>query len=282
MQCPYCGLVRYRADWSNTQWNVWRSTARGKDGWLRNCCRECSETSGWYYNRGTAPQPPPTGWAGQASTPPHPPSTSSSSSFSSDDVPNTSSSSSGSSDDPRIRFCGPLIVGAWDYCPLSRTELEQQLAGAEYWLRTNVPDKFFAMVEHLWNDTNLAYRDDLRRFNRKNGLSEKKHLMKLFSYWGAIRVPTWAVRLCSPGYPGFADPGNKCYAEFFRRVWPNSHICEYNDATVGDVVEALLGWHTYQVQVCATVFAVDVVNLITTIEQSVFASYALNFWYKEG
>ena len=105
-------------------------------------------------------------------------------SASSDDAPGTSSSSSASSDDVRIRFCGPLIVGAWDYCPLSKTELEQQLSGAEYWLRTNVPDKFFARVDNLWNDTNLAYRDDLRRFNRKNGLSDKKHLMKWFSYWG--------------------------------------------------------------------------------------------------
>ena len=172
MQCPYCRRMRYKADWSSVQWNVWRSTARGADGWLRNCCKQCSDVFGWYYNRGPTPLPPPTGWAGQASTPTPPPSTSPSSSASSDDVPGTSSSSSASSDDVRIRFCGPLIVGPWDCCPLSKTELEQQLNGAEYWLRTNVSDEFFAMVEHYWNETNLTYRDDLIRFNRRNGLSD--------------------------------------------------------------------------------------------------------------
>ncbi len=72
------------------------------------------------------------------------------------------------------------------------------------------------------------------------------------SYWGAISVPKWATKRTCPEYPSFRTLEILVYAQAFRRVWPDCRLADrvaYNDCTVGDHLEAFLGWHTYWVQV---------------------------------
>ena len=105
--------------------------------------------------------------------------------------------------------------------------------------------------------------------------------MKLVSYWGAVSVPKWATKWTSPEYPGFADVGNHVYAKTFRQVWPDCRLADpaaYNDCTVGDHLEAFLGWHIYWVQVHQAEFLEQTRDVITCLEQALFSAWAM-FWF---
>ena len=51
MQCPVCNQRRAKCYWSDPQWQAWNPVTRGKDQWLRNCCRVCEQVTGQYYNQ---------------------------------------------------------------------------------------------------------------------------------------------------------------------------------------------------------------------------------------
>ena len=150
---------------------------------------------------------------------------------------------------------------------------------ATAWLKKNVPVKFWDQVEDMWIDQNLKYRSQVEEMNTRLGLSQKTSLRKLLSYWGAIAIPKWAMRWSAPGYPGFADATNYVYASVFRLVWPGSRLCGCNDETLGDHVEALLGWHIYMVQVHDAVFPVVTRDVITCMEQAFSSEWCMGFFY---
>ncbi len=78
---------------------------------------------------------------------------------------------------------------------------------------------------------------------------------------------------------GMADMCNYNYALVFRRTWPSSHIACYNDVTIGDHLEALLGWY----YVCAHHLQVEMDELSTDIirmlEQACFNQWAISHFY---
>ena len=51
MQCPVCNQRKAKCYWSDPQWQAWNPVTRGKDQWLRNCCRVCEQVTGQYYNQ---------------------------------------------------------------------------------------------------------------------------------------------------------------------------------------------------------------------------------------
>ena len=120
-----------------------------------------------------------------------------------------------------------------------------KLDGASRWLRENVDAKFWEMTEEMWNDQNWKYREEIMACNAALGLQSKESGMKHLSYWGAVEIEEWAMKWSAKGFPGYADVGNYFYADVFRSIWSESHICEYSDKTIGDRVEALLGWFIY-------------------------------------
>jgi len=105
--------------------------------------------------------------------------------------------------------------------------------------------KFWEETESMWNEQNKLYRENMMEINAERGLKAKKHIMKHFSYWGAIKVEAWAMKWSDPKHPGYADIGNYWYAHVFRTLWGESHISKYSNETIGDHVEALLGWFIY-------------------------------------
>ena len=127
----------------------------------------------------------------------------------------------------------------------------------------------------MWIDQNLEYRDILKQCNAYKGFSERKCLKKHVSYWGAMRIPNWAMAWSAPGFPGYADATNDVYAAVFRALWPNSHICGYTDPTIGDHIEALLGWYIYWTTVHAAEFD-DMVHLVVKhLNQALFSAWLL-------
>ncbi len=99
------------------------------------------------------------------------------------------------------------------------------------------------------------------------------------SYWGAVSVPKWAIRWTCSDYPGFADVWNVIYARVFRDVWPHSRLSGYKDVTIGDHLEALLGWNIYLVQVHEAEFPEPTRDVLTCLEQALFSDWALYFFY---
>ena len=154
--------------------------------------------------------------------------------------------------------------------------------GSKAWLQKHVPAKFWEKCEDMWIEQNLTYRSEAKIINEHLGLSSRKSLLKLVSYWGAVSVPKWATKWTCPEYPGFADVGNLTYASTFRGVWPDCRLADraaYNDCTVGDHLEAFLGWHIYWVQVHQAEFPEQCRDVITCLEQALFTAWALYWLY---
>lgn len=86
----------------------------------------------------------------------------------------------------------------------------------------------------------------MARINRALGYRENKSFLKHVSYVGAIRVPdafpdkeiSWRDPDTGERY---LDPGNAVYCAAFRSVW-DQVIPERNQKTIGDLIEAMLGW----------------------------------------
>ena len=180
---------------------------------------------------------------------------------------------------PRERRASKLKPGPFEDCPIPKTELEKQQNGAERWLKKNVPAKLWEEMETMWNEQNLRYRAQPATINKHNGLREQKSLMKLMSYWGAVTVPRWAIKWTDAEDDGMADLGNWNYSRVFKRIWPGSHIAAYNDLTVGDHVEAFLGWHYSLVRLYEAEFDERATDIIRFLEQACFAQWAIVFFY---
>ena len=131
----------------------------------------------------------------------------------------------------------------------------------------------------MWNCQNLKYREQMKEVNVALGLKMKKNIMKHFSYWGAVKVDHWALKWSSPGYPGYADIGNYWYAAVFKALWGKSHISQYSDATIGDHVEALLGWFIYLTSQYDFKFGARVHDIIDMLNQAFFSAWVLGTFF---
>ena len=111
--------------------------------------------------------------------------------------------------------------------------------------------------------------------NAALGLQSKESGMKHLSYGGAVEIEEWAMKWSAKGFPGYADVGNYFYADVFRSIWSESHICECSDKTIGDHVEALLGWFIYWTLRYGAEFPERAHNILDMLNQALFNAWVL-------
>jgi len=128
---------------------------------------------------------------------------------------------------------------------------------------------------------NLTYREQLILVNIRQGLSERKSFRKLVSYAGAVRMPEWidAGWTCWVHDNGtrYMDVGNYHYAAVFTRAWPTvveRHNLSNNE-TVGDLIEALLGWYFVRTELRGHRLTDFCDDTIAMLEQACVAQWAL-------
>ena len=178
-----------------------------------------------------------------------------------------------------MRLASPLTPPPSATCPLTQEEVKMKWEGASAWLQKNVGVEFWEKAENMWNDQNLKYRREIEEVNAALGLKRKKNGMKHFSYWGAVEVDFWAMKWSSPEYPGYADIGNYWYAAVFKALWGKSHISQYSDATIGDHVEALLGWFIYLTWQYDFKFGERVHDILDMLNQAFFSAWVLGTFF---
>ena len=83
-----------------------------------------------------------------------------------------------------------------------------------------------------------------------------------------------------PNYPGFADLGNDVYADTFKALWPYSHICGYSDDTIGDFIEALLGWYIYWTTEWGAQFEKMVHLVVEHLNMALLSEWTLRSFYR--
>ena len=147
-------------------------------------------------------------------------------------------------------------------------------------LANAVPNHFWTRCEDMWIDQNLKYRNHLIEYNVAWGLKKRKSLRKIVSYWGAVKLPEWAMQWSDPNYPGFADLGNDVYADTFKALWPYSHICGYSDDTIGDFIEALLGWYIYWTTEWGAQFEKMVHLVVEHLNMALLSEWTLRSFYR--
>ena len=94
-----------------------------------------------------------------------------------------------------------------------------------------------------------------------------------------MKVDDWARKWSSPGYPGHADIGNYWHATVFKALWGKSHVSQYSDATIGDHVEALLGWFIYLTWQCDVEFEERVHDTLDMLNQVLFNAWVLGTFF---
>ena len=92
----------------------------------------------------------------------------------------------------------------------------------------------------------------MRTLRATYGLGPAVTYRKFLSYFGAVRIPkTSHGRLkserhwvCPTTGTAYMDPTNAIYAMVFKLCWPDTleELYMSNKETIGDLVEALLGW----------------------------------------
>ena len=272
MECPVCKEWRPRAKWSPVQWNA--NGGKGSPiaidacGWPRNCCKVCCNSDGTYY------RPPAAEDAASSSAEEMP-------ERHGDGAPRSAekaSAASGAEAEGRLRKASPLMPPQGAKRFLCLEEVQRDWDQAEGWLRSFVPVEFWSLCEEMWIDQNLKYRDILKQYNAYKGFSERKCLKKHVSYWGAMKIPDWAMPWSAPGFPGYADATNEVYAAVFRTLWPKSHICGYSSPTIGDHIEALLGWYIYWTTEHAAEFDDLVHQVVKHLNQALLSAWLLRIF----
>ena len=113
------------------------------------------------------------------------------------------------------------------------------------WLKRYVPVEFWNMFNNHFLDLNIQHRDFIANFNRSRDLSEDKSLLKLMSYNGAVAITSDFEHIGAHWVDEsgrYFDPSNYFYARVFRACWPGAFEY-YADVSIGDRVEAFLGYH---------------------------------------
>ena len=141
-------------------------------------------------------------------------------------------------------------------------------------LKQEVPDQFWLKVVQRFESANTDARMALvhsRTPPEYGWLSYKKFL----SHHGALRLRPQEV---PPGLQppplnewGMYDPGNWVYKEVFFACWPLAaqELGYSNEGTVGDLVEALLGWVWFQ----GHVLPAPAMRVVEALERACLAVY---------
>ena len=185
MECPFCNTLKYRASWSDPQWN--KGYPNGSpyvvvNGMERNCCKDCSDHKGWYF-RATVAE------TDRGSQP---------------DEPNIRCAADEEEGLSKKRAFSVLTPPPSATCPLTQAEAMMSWIRASEWLQKNVSVEFWRKAESWWIDKNLEYRTEIEEINAARALSREKSLMNHFSYWGTAKVDDWAKEWSAPGHPGNA------------------------------------------------------------------------------
>ena len=276
MDCPVCGQTRYRGKGSNKMWSdaQWNRSSPRVDELHMNCCKLCADFVGTYFTKADSKTHPyDEGWG---------PSRSPGSSASSSDAGGKPTGESARSRSPPPHPTPP----ASDPPPQSlfkKHELENDWQVSKGWLRANVPTHFWELFKNHLVNANIQHREELKEINRHFGQNHQTSLLKHMSYYGAIEipdaVPDGSVRVdftmveVDGTRRNYFDPGNYCYLCVFRMIWPAALPDISNHETMGDVLEAFLGYHwtlTYERMVTFPDTIKDIVEMLT---MAVF-----NFW----
>jgi len=132
------------------------------------------------------------------------------------------------------------------HTPWTSEDLRTTARTASTWLKYYIPHRFWTHFIDLVQSLNEQHRESIAAYNVRHGLKAKKSLMKLMSYWGAVRA--WKdARLTDPSWVDvdgtvYWDCSNFIYAEVMLRTWPSLRDLYYNDGSIGDVLEAFLGY----------------------------------------
>ena len=278
MFCPVCKQDLPKSCWSPSQWCHYKAQLE-VNYWTRNCCKECSDVDGWFFNksydkaeiatkgteaarreaehlakRAKAEQAAKAAEAGGREaeaakqprpTPPPPP--------------------------------PPKDCTTW--VPDLR-EMSQLRGVAVPGLQRNVGGNFWEALHTRLCEINLDRREELVRINRSLGLKDKKSFRKLLSLEGAVRVPdsfpdkfvSWVDR-----QERQFDSGNRIYQKAFRAVWPMVLPEMVNKETVGDLIEAFLAiaWKYRSLGVQLPELCLDFVEFIEIL---VFTEFVLDLW----
>lgn len=152
------------------------------------------------------------------------------------------------------------------------------------WLQTNVPAAFWTKFKDYFDQINIDKRAELVEINRKLHYKDSKSFGKHGSYSGGVKVPEEFPRgresfVCPYTGDRYLDVTNAVYTEVFRLAWPTALPGFTNKETVGDVLEALLGyWYQKTVvhKITPEPTALAVIDVLTT---ACFARYArFNLW----
>ena len=163
-------------------------------------------------------------------------------------------------------------------------DLEMARCGAETFLKQHVPWQFWMRVHDFFVENNQ--HEKMIQARKELNLSNKTSYRKALSYHGACRAPPqWADELdasahyrCPYTQQAYFDPSNAVYKAVFMNCWPEA--CENlgmsNKATLGDMMEALLGWVYLNTQGRPATMGVYVNKVVEMIEMACVATWMLS------
>ena len=86
----------------------------------------------------------------------------------------------------------------------------------------------------------------MSRYCYENGLARPHNAIQWLSWHGAIRVKANSslppAYYCQETHLHYADPTNKVHGHFFRLAWGHTVFANANDVTIGNLIEAFLGY----------------------------------------
>ena len=140
--------------------------------------------------------------------------------------------------------------------------------------------QFWLRFRDLLDDGNQQHREQLEVTNSINGFHRNKTLLKNLSHLGAVRIPQGAtlVRghlLFEDEVHTYLDPGNAVYKKVWVAAWPEGPelLGISNPETIGDLVEAFLGYHWHRVIMGRMFIPGLSIDMVQELESALFWSY---------
>ena len=139
-------------------------------------------------------------------------------------------------------------------------------------LKQLLPPRFIELWINAFHDANTLFAERITAVRTAHDVMHAT-AMKLVSYYGAIDVPDWVPDTCASYYCEvtrslYMDPGNYCYAEVFRLLWPAA-AAGHNDEYLGDVIESILAWQWWYRVVSHRQIAASVADVLELLQRLV-------------
>ena len=245
--CPVCGCTRSHRSWSETRQrkvNMWSQSQWTRNSAVlhyelgvcnveQNCCSECSLN--YYIEPGTKPaRPAPHGCEAPcpgASSAPSPP-------------PASHSATNGPASFGATCCSGPCCKEFAEF-ELRCKSLKKKLCDG-FWLKFHDDVNQIGFQEKNYQYILQHVEDTLRRHPEWNWQTRPSPL-KWLSYHGAV-LTHGQVAPCFTSTEGelkgerYFEPGNATYKHVLRMLWPSALPGYEKRETIGDVIEAFLGY----------------------------------------